>query len=144
MAVTAYLRFSEPAIAGDSTDPAQAGAMELLSWHHAFNPPSSGVSSGNGPVEQARHSDFSFVKYVDGATDDLLRLCLGGERIGRVGLSCYRSDGDAAPLLYLQVDLEEVIISNVSIGGGQGDRPTETISLAYAKVTYRYSAPKIV
>ncbi|WP_267381246.1 MULTISPECIES: type VI secretion system tube protein Hcp, partial [unclassified Sphingomonas] len=68
--------------------------------------------------------------------------CWNGKQISKGTLTCYRSDGDDASILYLQIDMEGIIVSNVSIGGGQGDLPTENISLAYGKVTYSYKSQK--
>jgi type VI secretion system secreted protein Hcp len=38
--------------------------------------------------------------------------------------------------------MEKIIVSNVSFGGGGGDLPTETVALAYGKVTYNYIPQK--
>ena len=35
-----------------------------------------------------------------------------------------------------------MIVSNISIGGGGGDVSTETVSLNYGKLSYRYSKQK--
>lgn len=144
MAVNVYLKFTEPAITGESTDSKHVGDIQVLSWSHSFNQPTKATrsSAGGGTVEQANHSDFSFSKYLDTATDDLMKYCWNGKQIGKGVLSCYRSDGDDAAILYLEVAMEDIIVSNISIGGGQGDLPTENISLAYGKVTYTYKSQK--
>lgn len=144
MAVNVYLKFTEPDITGESTDSKHVGEISVLSWSHSFNQPTKATRSnaGGGTVEQANHSDFSFSKYLDTATDDLMKYCWNGKQIGKATLTCYRSDGDDAAILYLQVDMEDIIVSNISIGGGQGDLPTENISLAYGKVTYTYKSQK--
>ncbi len=124
---------------GESKDKKKPKSIEVMSWSHSFMQPTSMVRStaGGGTVEQANHSDFSFTKYTDLATDDLLKACWSGMHYETATLFCYRSDGGDA-VLYLQVDMEDVIIGNVSIGGGTGDIPTETVSLNYGKVTYTY------
>jgi type VI secretion system secreted protein Hcp len=33
-----------------------------------------------------------------------------------------------------------VIVSNISVGGGPGDLPTENVSLAYGSIAYSYPA----
>jgi len=141
MAVNVFLKFLDPTIIGESTDPEHAGEIQVLSWSHNFNQPT-GATGGGGTQEQANHSDFTFSKYLDAATDDLLKHCWAGKPIGKATLRCYRSDAENIALLYLQVDLEDIIVSNISIGGGGGDLPTENVSLAYSKVTYTYTTPK--
>ncbi|HEX8481212.1 MAG TPA: type VI secretion system tube protein Hcp [Allosphingosinicella sp.] len=144
MAVNVFLKFEGPVIKGESTDSRHKDEIQVLSWSHSFNQPTKATRSGAGAgtVEQANHSDFTFSKYLDMATDDLMKYCWNGKQIGKATLSCYRSDGGEESILYLQVEMEDVIVSNISIGGGPGDLPTENISLAYAKVTYTYKAQK--
>lgn len=144
MAVNVFLKFEEPAIKGESTDDKHKEEIQVLSWSHSFNQPTKATRStaGGGTVEQANHSDFTFSKYLDAATDDLMKYCWNGKQIGKATLSCYRSDGGAAAILYLEIKMEDIIVSNISIGGGPGDLPTENISLAYGKVTYTYKSQK--
>ncbi|MEA2338497.1 MAG: type secretion system secreted protein Hcp, partial [Thermoanaerobaculia bacterium] len=79
-------------------------------------------------------------KYLDHATDDLLKLCWAGKQIGKATLSCYRADGasDNKPVEYLRLVMEHVIISNYSISGGPGDIPVENVALDYGIIQYTY------
>lgn len=141
MAVNVFLKFRQPDIKGESANSGHSGEIQVLSWSHSFNQPTRPTrGSGRSGVEQANHSDFVFSKYLDTATAELLRYCWNGEQIGSARLTCYRSDEQNAAILYLQIDMEDVIVSNVSIGGGPGDLPTENISLAYGKITYAYKS----
>lgn len=144
MAMNAFIKFTEPDIKGESTDNTHSEQIQVLSWSHSFNQPTKAVRStaGGGTVEQANHSDFTFSKYTDAATDDLLKYCWNGKQIGKAVMQIYRADGNDAAILYLEVEMEDVIVSNFSIGGGQGDLPTENVSLAYGKVTYKYKTQK--
>ncbi len=144
MGMNAFIKFTEPEIKGESTDSSHSEEIQVLSWSHSFNQPTKAVrsSAGGGTVEQANHSDFTFSKYTDAATDDLLQYCWNGKQIGKAVMQVYRADGNKEAILYLQVEMEDIVISNVSIGGGQGDLPTENISLAYGKVTYSYKPQK--
>lgn len=146
MATNMYIKFEEPAISGSSTSNNHADEIEVLSWNHGFSQPTSPTRStaGSGTVEQANHQNFTFSKYVDSATDDLLKYCWSGKQIGKATVTCYRADGsdENAEVEYLKVVMEKVIISNFSISGGPGDVPVENVSLDYAKVTYTYTAQK--
>lgn len=144
MAGNMFLQMETPTVKGESSDSQHTDQIQVLSWSHSFNQPTSPTrsSAGAGTVEQANHSDFTFTKYTDAATDDLLKLCWQGNQVGKCTFFAYRADGDNAPVLYLKVEMEDCIVSNVSIGGGTGDIPTETLSLAYATVTYTYKPQK--
>jgi type VI secretion system secreted protein Hcp len=131
-------------ITGESLDSNNKNQIQVLSWSHSFNQPTSPTrsSAGSGTVEQANHSDFSFTKYTDAATDDLLKACWSGKQIATANFSAYRSDGNNTAIKYLEVDMTGVIVSNFSIGGGTGDIPTETVTLSYNSVTYNYIQQK--
>jgi type VI secretion system secreted protein Hcp len=145
MSANFFIKFEEPGITGESTDSTHKDEIQIMSWSHSFNQPTKPTrsSAGGGTVEQANHSDFSITKYVDASTDDLLKFCWNGKQIGKGTFTAYRADGDNKPIKYLEVVLEKVVVSNVSFGGGGGDLPTETVSLAYGKVTYTYTPQKV-
>ena len=140
MPANMFIKFEDPAIQGEATDSLHPGEIQVLSWSHSFNQPTSPTrsSAGGGTVEQATHSDFSFTKYTDAATDDLLKMCWSGKQIAKATFTAYRSDGDNKSVKYLEIIMEFIIVSNVSISGGTGDVPTETVALSYGKVTYNY------
>ncbi len=138
MAANMFFKFTDPAIIGGSRDPNHVGEIEVLSWSQSFVQPAR-LSGGGGVVEQATHSNLSFTKYPDSASADLLKTCWNGKQIGKALLSCYRADGNGAPAPYLEIELLHVVITNLSISGGPGDMPVESISLDYGVVTYRYS-----
>ncbi len=144
MAANFFLKFEEPAIKGELTDADHKDELQVLSWSHSFNQPTKPTrsSAGGGTVEQANHSDFSITKYLDAATDDLLKYCWNGKQIGKGTFTAYRADGDNKAIKYLEVIMEKIVISNVSFGGGGGDLPTETVALGYGKVTYNYMPQK--
>ncbi len=138
------IKFEDPAIQGEATDSLHPGEIQVLSWSHSFNQPTSPTrsSAGSGTVEQANHSDFSFSKYPDSATDDLLKMCWSGKQIGKATFTAYRADGDNKPIKYLEIVMQFIIVSNVSLSGGTGDIPTETIALSYGKVTCNHIPQK--
>lgn len=144
MATNMYITFD--GITGGSTSSAHEGQIEILSWNHGFTQPTSPVRShaGSGTVEDATHQNFSFSKYVDSATDDLLKACWTGQQIPSATVTCYRSAGDGtnAQVEYLKVVMTHVVVSNFSISGGPGDVPVENVSLDYGIVQYTYLPQK--
>lgn len=143
MASNMYIKF-DPPLEGGSTATGHEKDTEILSWNHGFSQPTSATRSaaGAGTVEQANHMNMSFTKYLDAATASVLKSCWSGSQFNKATLYCYRSDGatDNKPVLYLQVDMEHVIIGNYSVSGGPGDLPVENISLDYGIVTYTYTS----
>ncbi|MEO8381193.1 MAG: type VI secretion system tube protein Hcp [Acidobacteriota bacterium] len=146
MAINMYLKFEEPAVTASSTAAEHVGDIEVLSWSHGFVQPTSPSrsSAGSGTVEQATHQNFSFTKYLDTATDQLLKNCWSGKQFAKATLTCYRADGaaDNKPVEYLKVVMEHVVIANYSVSGGPGDVPVENVSLDYGIVQYTYKDQK--
>ena len=142
MATNFFLKLD--GITGESTDSAHAGQIQVLSWSHSFNQPTSPTrsSAGSGTVEQANHADFSITKYIDSSTDDILKACWTGKQIATGVFTGYRADGTGNGVNYLEIDFTNVVVSNYSISGGTGDMPVETVTLSYSKVTYTYIPQK--
>lgn len=139
-----FLKLKTPDITGESADSDHTGEIQVLSWSHSFNQPTSPTrsSAGGGTVEQANHADFSFTKYIDSSTDDLLKACWSGKMIATGTFTAYRSDGDNKAVKYLEIGMEKIVVSNYSISGGTGDVAVETVTLSYGVVTYTYIAQK--
>jgi type VI secretion system secreted protein Hcp len=137
-----FIKISD--VDGESLVADHAKEIQVLSWSHSFNQPSSAIrsSAGGGTVEQANHADFSFTKYVDSSSVPLMKLCWNGKTSAKAVFTACRSDGDAL-VEYLKVEMENVIVSNISFGGGTGDLAIETVTLSYGKVTYAYHPQQV-
>ena len=135
MATSMFIKFINPDIAGGALAPGHVGEIEVLGWSHDFGQ----ASRGRQTVEQATHQDLSFTKYIDQASSELLRNCWSGIQFRSAVLKCYRADRAGPDVLYLTVAMEHVVISNLSISGGAGDVPVETVTLGYGLVTYHYA-----
>jgi len=127
-------------IKGESEDKNHKGWIEIQSWSHGFTQPTTPVRSSSGAtVEKANHTDLTVTKYLDMSTDEILSACWTGKQLDKAKLECFRADGDANPVKYLTIDMEDVLVSGYDIGhSGSGDHPMETIRLSYGKVTYTY------
>jgi len=133
-----FLKLGE--IKGESTDSKHPEWIEILGWSHSFSQPTAAVRSSSGSTaEKANHSDLSFTKYLDNATDAILSTCWKGEQLKKATIECYRADGTDVGTKYLTIDMEFAIVSNYSISGGGGDIPLENISLSYGTVAYTYT-----
>jgi type VI secretion system secreted protein Hcp len=142
MSSNMYIKFEDPNIEGGATAPGHQGEIEVLSWNGFAQPIRS--AAGSGTVEQANHANFNLTKYLDVATNSLLKYCWSGRQIGKATLSCFRADGAAGNELvkYLTVVMEHVVIANYSLSGGPGDIPVENISLDYGIIQYNYMPQK--
>jgi type VI secretion system secreted protein Hcp len=136
MSSNMYLKFEQPEVAGGSADPGHQGEIDVLSWSHGFTQPT-------GQLETS-HSRLSFAKYLDVATNTLLKLSWSGKQIGKATITCFRTDGASGnqPVMYLSIVMEHVLIANYTISGGPGDIPVENITLDYGVIQYNYTPQK--
>jgi type VI secretion system Hcp family effector len=138
MASDAFLEID--GIKGESTDKEFKDQIEVLSYNWGVSQAASGTasSSGGGSVARADFQDLSIVKELDSASPLLSKNCWSGTHIAKVTLRLNRAAGDKR-VKYMEYKLENVIISSVSIGGGGGGIPTESVTFNYGKITTTYT-----
>ncbi|KAJ3062886.1 hypothetical protein HK102_008619 [Quaeritorhiza haematococci] len=82
-------------------------------------------------------SEIVVTKSNDIASTQLFRLSLSGEG-KKIVIHFVKEDGKGA-VPYLALELENALISSYSVsghGGAAGDRPMESLSLNFTKITY--------
>nr|WP_319490546.1 type VI secretion system tube protein Hcp [uncultured Desulfobacter sp.] len=138
MASDAFLKID--GIKGESTDDKHKDEIEILSYNWGVSQMASGTasSSGGGTTSRADFQDLSIVKEMDSASPLLNKACWSGTHIKEVTLKLNRAAGDDR-VKYMEYKLENVIVSSVSIGGGGGGVPTESVTFNYGKITTTYT-----
>ena len=145
MAVNIFAKFIGNDIAFSSLMKGYENWAEVITWNHSFHQPTSPVrsSSASGTIEQAHHSPFSYTMQMDKGFTALLKALWSGKHFDEWHMVAKRSSGDqpdaAGAVPYLKIDMESVIISDISTSGGPGELPMVSISLNYGKVTYTYT-----
>ncbi len=145
MATNVFITTKAPDIVGGSSAKGHEGWIEVLSWNHGWNQPTTPTRGhgGGGTLEKVNHQNFVFTKILDSATDDLLKMIWTGKHIDNLTMVCYRSAGDVGTaqmgVPYLKVELESVIVTDYQISGSIGDMPMESVAVNYSKVTYTYN-----
>lgn len=138
MASDTFLQISD--IKGESTDADHKDWIEVLSFNWGVSQMASGSasSSGGGSTQRADFQDLSIVKELDSSSPLLNKACWGGKHIGKVVLELNRAAGDKRQP-YMKYEMENVIISSVSIGGGGGGVPTESVTFNYGRINTVYT-----
>ena len=141
MATNMYLKITGPNIDGESQDSAHQKWIEVLSYTHGVSQPTSATAStaGGRSTERCHHQDLTITKYMDASTPILNKFCCTGTHITTIELKCYRATADSSqPVEYMAYKLENSIISSVSVGGGPGELPVETVTFNYGKISWTY------
>lgn len=148
MAYDAYLYFEPggtPAVEGETADHTYAAkkAIQVYSFSWGISNPTTVGHGGGMSAGKASMSSLNIMKRVDTASAALCLLCASGGHQAKAYLVLRKAGGNTQ-LEYLKFTLEEVFVDSVQLSGSSGgdDYPTESVSLAFGKVTLEYSKQK--
>ena len=138
MSFDTYLQI-EP-IKGESTDQKHKNWIEVWSFSHGLSQHGSGaVSGGSSRVAgKVDVQDFTITKRMDLSTPYLNKMCCLGKHLDKATVEICKSTGQKE--VFAKYTFENVVISSVNIGGGQGQEfPVETVSFTFGKVKWEYN-----
>jgi type VI secretion system secreted protein Hcp len=138
MAVDATIKIEGPPLDGESVLKGLEKQIDVLAWSWGVSQSGTMHIGTGGTGGKANVQDLSVTKYIDAASPNLFLFCCNGQHIDKVTLTCRKAG--TTPLKYVEVLMEQVIITSVSTGGSGGeDRFTENVTFNFAKVTFTYS-----
>ena len=114
--------------------------IELLSFSHGVAMQITGdISNSERTSGKPNHQDMTVTKYLDAASPVLNQSCCEGKAFPKVDVIIGRNDGGAVVEL-MRYTMKNCLISSISIGGGGGDKPVETVTLNYNQLTWNFTA----
>lgn len=129
-------------VKGESTLKDFKDKIELLSFSHGVAMQITGdISNSERTSGKPNHQDMTVTKYLDAASPVLNEGCCQGKAYPTVDLIIGRNDGGAVVEL-MRYTLKNALISSISIGGGGGDKPVETVTLNYNHISWKFTAQK--
>ncbi|MBX3516985.1 MAG: type VI secretion system tube protein Hcp [Rhodospirillales bacterium] len=137
MAVDMFLKM--PPLKGESRDKKHGEEIDVLAWSWGCSNSGSAHVGGGAGSGKVAVSDLTVHKYVDSSSTDLLLACCNGTHFDEALLTV-RKSGGKAPVEYIKITMNEVLITNIQSGGsGTDDRLRESCSLNFAKVKVEYT-----
>jgi type VI secretion system secreted protein Hcp len=125
-------------IAGESTDAAHKGEIDVESWSWGVSR-SGGTGSGSGGGSgKAAFDDFHFVSRISAASPPLLNACATGTHIKVATLSGTRGAGKSKSVDFLKYQLSDVTVTSVQQFDNESQVPSEQFSLNYSKIEVTY------
>jgi type VI secretion system secreted protein Hcp len=125
-------------IKGESQDVKHKDEIDVLAWSWGMSNSGTTHSGGGGGAGKSTVQDFSFTKFVDLSTTDLMLNTLTGKHTPEATFVVQKVG--KAPFEFLKITFTDVIVTSVSTGGSGGeDRLTENITLNFAKVKVEYT-----
>jgi len=131
---------------GESTRKGFEGQVEIFSFSFgASNPTTVGSGTTGMSAGKVSVSSFNIMKKSDSSSPTLFQMCCIGDHFKTATVTLNKASGDkTTPLSFLKYDFTEVYIDSIQWSGSSGgdDTPTESVSLAFAKVKITYTPQK--
>lgn len=132
-------------IKGDSQVAGFIDKIEVMSYsHNVAMKVSNDVSLSERTAGQPHIGEFTLTKFIDSSTPSINQYCCSGKPIPvatvTVGHTPAEGSGQLVPLIVYT--LNDVIISSISVSGGAGGKPVETLSLNFTKIKWALTAQK--
>ncbi|HEY1028010.1 MAG TPA: Hcp family type VI secretion system effector [Pseudomonas sp.] len=132
-------------IKGDSLLEGYTDKIELMSYsHNVAMQVTNDVSNSERTSGKPHVGELSVTKFVDTSTPSLNEYCCAGKPITKatitIGRNAAESDGKLLPFIVYTID--NVVISSVSVTGGVGGKPVETLLLNFTKIKWELTAQK--
>lgn len=139
-AVDYFLKIDK--IAGESTDKAHKGEIDLESWSWGESNSGSHAGGGGGGAGKVAMQDFHFTMKINKASPALFLACASGQHIPSALLTCRKAGKEQQE--YLKITFSDLLISSYQVGGSAGSDvvPVEQISFNFSKIEISYSAQK--
>ena len=129
-------------VEGESTDDKHKGQIELESWSFGATNSASFSSGGGGGSGKVSLQDFHVVKKMDKSSAKILAACCTGEHLKSATLFCRKAGKEQQE--FLSIVLSDVMVSSYNVGGSAGSDiiPMDQISIAFAKIEFKYKEQK--
>ncbi len=132
-------------IKGDSLLEGYTDKIELMSYsHNVAMQVTNDVSNSERTSGKPHIGEFTVTKFVDTSTPSLNEYCCAGKPITKATITIGRnaSESDGKLLSFIVYTLDNVVLSNVSVSGGAGGKPVETLSMNFTKIKWELTAQK--
>lgn len=138
MAVDTYLKIAT--VDGESKTKGFEKQIEVLAWSWGGSQTGSFAKGGGGAgAGKVNVNDLTITKYMDVSSPVLFKSMCEGKHFADAKLVS-RKAGGASPVDFLEIKLINVMVSNVSVGGSQGDEiPHENVTLNFEAFEVKYT-----
>jgi type VI secretion system secreted protein Hcp len=127
-------------IKGESLDSKHKDEIEVLSYSWGMTNSGSISGGGGGGAGKATFHDLSIIHHVDKASPLLMKACATGTHLKEATIT-QRKAGKGQQEYFI-VKMNDVIITSVTFSGANGQAPSESVTLAFAKVDLEYKPQK--
>ncbi len=138
MAYDVYLELD--GIKGEATAKGHEGQIGIFSISWGCSAATTvGANTGGISASKVQISSFNMMKQLDTSSVPLFQACCKGTHIPKAKITFRKQTGDAQES-FLIYTLHDVMVDSLQTSGSSGgdDTPTESLSLAFAKMEIEY------
>src|SRR5688500_12272034 len=135
MAFDTFIKIKD--VEGEAMQGNHVGEIEILSFSWgASNPTTVGSGTGGLSAGKAEVSRFNIMKKSDKASPVLFQACCNGKHFADAVVTLNKASGERGQSPFLKYTFTDCMIESVQWSGSTGgdDTPTESVSIAFAKV----------
>jgi type VI secretion system secreted protein Hcp len=129
-------------VEGECTAKGFEKKIEIFSFSWGASNPTT-VGSGKGGISGGKVSisSFNIMKKSEKSSTALFSACCTGEHFATATVTMRKAGGAAGQKGFLEYKFTEVMVESIQWSGSSGgdDTPTESVSLAFAKVEITYN-----
>jgi type VI secretion system secreted protein Hcp len=141
MAYDAFIKID--GIPGESTDKEHPGEISVDSFSFGETNATSRTASGAGAGRVSFH-DLHITAKVSKASPLLMLFCATGKHISTATLTARSTSGEeAAPFDFMFVKMNDVVVSAFQEDFSGGERPVDSVSFAFGKISFQYREEKV-
>jgi type VI secretion system secreted protein Hcp len=134
MAADIFLKLGD--IKGESADSKHKDEIEVLSFSWGVTNSASISQGGGAAAGKATFQDLAIVHNFDKASPLLMQACATGTHLKEATIT-HRKAGKGQQE-YLIIKMNDILVTGVTHAGTSGEQPSESVSLAFAKVAVEY------
>ncbi len=128
-------------VEGEATAKGMEKKIEIYSFSWGASNPTT-VSSGATGLSAGKVSvsSFNIMKKTEKSSPKLFQACCTGKHFDKAVVTMRKASGDGGQKAFLTYTFTDVMVESVQWSGSTGgdDTPTESVSLAFAKVAISY------
>jgi type VI secretion system secreted protein Hcp len=143
MAIDVYLYIE--GIKGESADDRHKDWIECKSVNWGVEQPKSATASTGGghTAERCEHRDIVITKLADLSSPILLQTCSAGKTIPKAKFEFMRADAQGERVKYFEIEIDNVLIGEVTPSVSEGDILGEQVGFKFSKVRWKYTQQRI-
>jgi type VI secretion system secreted protein Hcp len=143
MAIDVYLYIE--GIKGESADDRHKDWIECKSVNWGVEQPKSATASTGGghSAERCEHRDIVISKLPDLSSPILLQTCSAGKTIPKAKFEFMRADAQGERVKYFEIEIDNVLIGQVTPSVEEGDILAEQVGFKFSKVRWKYTQQRI-